>query len=126
MERVKALAGVAQVSVGGSARVGALRVAVGARTWEVSWWRPPTARRYLFGYVLLAPAVLYVALLVGVPFVFSLYLAMSDAAVGAPVARFIGLANFASALENAAFYTALRNALGFTIAAGILKGLVGH
>jgi ABC-type glycerol-3-phosphate transport system permease component len=44
--------------------------------------------------VLLAPAVLYVALLVGVPFIFSLYLAMSDASVGAPVARFIGLTPF--------------------------------
>jgi multiple sugar transport system permease protein len=75
--------------------------------------------------VLLAPAVLYVALLVGVPFVFSLYLAMSDASVGAPVARFIGLENFSSALENAVFYTALRNTLVFTVGAGILKGLLG-
>src|SRR5229473_1682646 len=114
-----------QVSPGGSPPPGSLPVAVGARTWEVSWWRTPTARRYLFGYVLLAPAVLYVALLVGVPFVFSLYLAMSDAAVGAPVARFIGLDNFASALENAVFYTAVRNTLVFTVGAGILKGLLG-
>jgi multiple sugar transport system permease protein len=64
-------------------------------------------------------------LLVGVPFVFSLYLAMSDASVGAPVARFIGLENFASALENAVFYTAVRNTLVFTVGAGILKGLLG-
>src|SRR6266404_3763455 len=114
-----------QVSPGGPPPPGSLPVPVGARTWEVSWWRTPTARRYLFGYVLLAPAVLYVALLVGVPFVFSLYLAMSDAAVGAPVARFIGLDNFASALENAVFYTAVRNTLVFTVGAGILKGLLG-
>ena len=69
--------------------------------------------------------MLYVLLLVGVPFVFSLYLAMSDASVGAPVARFIGLENFASALENAVFYTAVRNTLVFTVGAGILKGLLG-
>src|SRR5258705_9607681 len=114
-----------QGSPGGPPPPGSLPVPVGVRAWEVSWWRTPTARRYLFGYVLLAPAVLYVALLVGVPFVFSLYLAMSDAAVGAPVARFIGLDNFASALENAVFYTAVRNTLVFTVGAGILKGLLG-
>jgi multiple sugar transport system permease protein len=115
----------AQVSPGGSPPPGSLSVPVGERAWGMSWWRTPTARRYLFGYVLLAPAVLYVLLLVGVPFVFSLYLAMSDASVGNPVARFIGLENFASALENAVFYTALRNTLVFTIGAGILKGLLG-
>src|SRR6266446_4241873 len=76
-----------QVSPGGPPPPGSLPVAVGARAWEVSWWRTPTARRYLFGYVLLAPAVLYVGLLVGVPFVFSLYLAMSDAAVGARILK---------------------------------------
>ena len=47
-----------------------------------AWWRTPTARRYAFGYTLLAPAALYVLLLVGAPFVFSLYLAMSDANAG--------------------------------------------
>jgi multiple sugar transport system permease protein len=114
-----------QVSPGGPLPPGSLSVAVGARAWGGAWWRTPTARRYLFGYTLLAPAVLYVALLVGVPFVFSLYLAMSDASVGAPVARFIGLENFSSALENAVFYTALRNTLVFTVGAGILKGLLG-
>ena len=114
-----------QISPGGPPPPGSLSVSVGERAWGVSRWRTPTARRYLFGYVLLAPAVLYVALLVGVPFVFSLYLAMSDASVGAPVARFIGLENFSSALENAVFYTALRNTLVFTVGAGILKGLLG-
>jgi ABC-type sugar transport system permease subunit len=114
-----------QVSPGGPSPPGSLSIPVGARAWGGGWWRTPTARRYLFGYVLLAPAVLYVALLVGVPFLFSLYLAMSDASVGAPVARFVGLENFASALENAVFYTAVRNTLVFTIGAGILKGLLG-
>jgi multiple sugar transport system permease protein len=89
------------------------------------WWRTPTARRYLFGYTLLAPAVLYVGLLVGVPFVFSLYLAMSDASVGVPIARFVGVENFRAALENSTFYVALRNTLVFTLGAGVMKGLLG-
>src|SRR5881227_2932673 len=110
---------------GGSSSPETLVVSVGERSRGQSWWRTPTARRYLFGYTLLAPAVLYVGLLVGVPFLFSLYLAMSDASVGSPVARFVGIENFASALENAVFYTALRNTIVFTVGAGILKGLLG-
>jgi multiple sugar transport system permease protein len=79
----------------------------------------------VFGYTLLAPAVIYVGLLVGVPFVFSLYLSLSDATVGDPVARFVGLENFRAALQNATFYTALRNSIVFTVGAGIMKGLLG-
>src|SRR5207248_5465731 len=55
----------------------------------------------------------------------SLYLSMSDASVSSPIARFIGLENFKSALENATFYTALRNTILFTVGAGILKGVLG-
>ncbi len=102
-----------------------LSVAVGGRVRVLPWWRTPTARRYLFGYSLLTPAVLYVGLLVGLPFVFSLYLALSDASVGQPVARFVGIENFKAALENQTFYVAVRNTLVFTIGAGIMKGLLG-
>ena len=102
-----------------------LSMRLGGRARARSRWGTPTARRYLFGYTLLAPAVLYVGLLVGVPFVFSLYLAMSNATVGDPIARFVGIENFKAALENATFYTALRNTLVFTVGAGILKGLLG-
>ena len=104
---------------------GSLSVPVAARVGVVPRWRTPTARRYLFGYTLLAPAVLYVGLLVGVPFLFSLYLAMSDASVGEPIARFVGIENFKAALESPTFYVALRNSLVFTIGAGIMKSLLG-
>src|SRR5262249_38930774 len=96
-----------------------------ARPGVLPRWRTPTARRYLFGYTLLAPAVLYVGLLVGVPFLFSLYLAMSDASVGEQVARFVGVQNFKAALESPTFYVALRNSLVFTIGAGIMKSVLG-
>ena len=114
-----------QVVPGGPPPPGSLSVAIDGRVRAMSWWRTPTARRYMFGYTLLAPAVLYVLLLVGVPFLFSLYLAMSDASVSTPIARFIGLENFVSALENATFFVALRNTVVFTVGAGILKGLLG-
>jgi multiple sugar transport system permease protein len=102
-----------------------LAVPATARLGVRGWARTPTARRYAFGYTLLAPAVLYVGLLVGVPFLFSLYLAMSSASVGDPVAQFVGLDNFRAALESPTFYVGLRNSLVFTVGAGIMKGLLG-
>ncbi len=110
---------------GGAPSPGTCAVRAAGRPAAVPWWRAPTARRLLFGYALLAPAVLYVGLLVGVPFLFSLYLAMSNATVGDPVAEFVGLANFQAALESTTFYAALRNTLVFTAGAGVLKALLG-
>jgi multiple sugar transport system permease protein len=89
------------------------------------WFRTQTARRLGFGYVLLAPAALYVSLLVAVPFLFSLYLALSDASVGEQVASFIGLENFKSALEMDTFWIALRNSVVFFVVAAILKSILG-
>jgi multiple sugar transport system permease protein len=110
---------------GGAPSPGTCAVRAAGCPAAVPWWRAPTARRLLFGYALLAPAVLYVGLLVGVPFLFSLYLAMSNATVGDPVAEFVGLANFQAALESTTFYAALRNTLVFTAGAGVLKALLG-
>src|SRR2546422_2939854 len=110
---------------GGTSPGASLSVPVGGRAKALSWWRTPTVRRYLFGYTLLAPAVLYVGLLVGAPFLFSLYLALSDASVGSPVARFVGLDNFTSALETGVFWTAVRNTLVFTVGAAVMKGFLG-
>jgi multiple sugar transport system permease protein len=109
----------------GASREASVPVPMARRAGVRAWWRTPAARRYLFGYSLLSPAVLYVGLLVGVPFLFSLYLSMSDASVGEPVAEFVGLENFRAALQNSMFYVALRNTLLFTVGAGVLKGLLG-
>src|SRR5262245_31623385 len=105
------------------ARAAAISVASRAR--RSGWLRTQTSRRLGFGYLLLAPAVLYVLLLVGVPFLFSLYLALSDANVGDPVASFVGLENFRAVLESDVFYIALRNSIAFTVVSAILKGFLG-
>ncbi len=87
--------------------------------------RSGTARRVAFGYLLLAPAGLYVLLLVGAPFLFSLYLAVTDATVADPVSTFIGLDNFRAALESDVFWTALRNSILFLVVAAVFKSLLG-
>jgi len=89
-------------------------------------WRGVVARQRLsFGYSLLAPGVLFMAALVGVPFFFSLYLSISDASVGQPVARFVGLQNFAAVFQDSVFRLALRNTVVFTVIAGVFKALLG-
>jgi len=106
-----------------SARAAGVSVAVRARSRR--WFESQTSRRLTFGYLLLAPAALYVALLVGIPFLFSLYLAVSDANVGDPVARFVGLGNFRAAWEMDTFWDALRNSIVFLVVAAIFKSLLG-
>jgi len=88
-------------------------------------WLSHGARRLMFGYTLLAPAALYVMLLVAAPFLFSLYLAVSDANVGDPIAHFIGLENFRAAWEMELFWLALRNSVIFLVVAAVLKSLLG-
>ena len=94
-------------------------------TSHASWWRTHSAQRKTFGYTLLAPAALYVLLLVGAPFLFSLWLAVSDANVGDPVAHFVGLENFRAAWEMDTFWIAFRNSVVFLVVAAIFKGLLG-
>jgi multiple sugar transport system permease protein len=107
------------------ARSPAAAVPIAGRIVGVAWWRTAAARRLAFGYTLLAPAVLYVALLVGAPFLFSLYLALSDATVGDPVAAFVGLENLRAALESPTFHIALRNSVVFTVVAFVFKAVLG-
>src|SRR5215469_10192168 len=106
-----------------SARAAAVSLGVRPRT--RGWFSRPSSRRLAFGYMLLAPAALYVLLLVGVPFLFSLYLAVSDANVGEPVSRFVGLENFRAAWEMDTFWIALRNSVVFLVVAAIFKSLLG-
>jgi multiple sugar transport system permease protein len=103
----------------------AAAVSVAVRVQHRGWFKGQTSRRLAFGYLLLAPAALYVSLLVGIPFLFSLYLAVSDANVGDPVARFIGLGNFRAAWEMDTFWDALRNSIVFLVVAAIFKSLLG-
>ena len=71
--------------------------------------------------VLLAPAVIYIAALVGFPFLLSLYYSLSSATVASQEMHFVGLENFARIVESGTFWTSLWNTLIFT---GISQALV--
>jgi multiple sugar transport system permease protein len=90
-------------------------------------WTPSALERPdLLGPMLVAPAILYIALLVGYPFLLALYLAMSDANVATVgLGNFVGLDNFVSLFQAPQFLIALRNTLLFTVVSAVFKGLFG-
>ncbi len=93
-----------------------------ARRRVVNWFE---GERFL-GYALLLPAVLYITLLIGYPFVLALWIAVTDQTVGASAnAKFVGLDNFAWAWQSTIFQTALRNTLLLTVGTEIVKMVLG-
>ena len=75
----------------------------------------------LVGTMMLAPAVIYVVALVGVPFFLAIALSLTSATVGNPTIHdFVGLANFISVVSESAFLFGLRNSVIVTIASLVL------
>jgi multiple sugar transport system permease protein len=64
---------------------------------------------------MLAPAIVYIVLLVGFPFLLSLYYSLSDATVASRELNFSGLVNFRRVIESGTFWIALRNTLIITV-----------
>lgn len=83
-------------------------------------------RQGVLGPVMVAPAILFIAVLVGYPFLLALYLSVSNADVATSgLGKFVGLANFAALFETDVFWTALRNTVMFTVVSWFFKGLLG-
>jgi len=62
---------------------------------------------------MIGPAVLYVVLVVGFPFVLALYYSLSDITVGSRSLSFVGLKNFTAVVGTSKFQTALKNTFVF-------------
>lgn len=93
----------------------ALRERVRARD-----WRHLTDDAGLLGSLFLAPAVLYIVALVGLPFVLAIVFSVTDVTIGDTTLDFIGLNNFRSILQTPQFRRALVNSFLFTISSQIL------
>ncbi len=75
----------------------------------------------VLGGLMLAPAVIYIVALVGVPFVLAIALSLSSATIGDPsIHGFVGLQNYFSVVHESAFPTALRNSVIVTAATLVL------
>ena len=79
----------------------------------------------IFGYTLVAPAVLYILLLVGYPFAIALWFTVSNATVSHPISNFTGLQNLSRVLEDDIFRRALANTFIFTVSSQVLQSILG-
>ena len=79
----------------------------------------------IFGYALVAPAVIYILLLVGYPFAIALWFTVSDATVNHPIGPFTGLKNLAFVLDDDVFKRALANTFIFTVVSQALQMVFG-
>ena len=82
-------------------------------------------RRDVLGALLVAPAILYVLLLVGLPFLMAVYYSLSAYTIYDPTWRFVGLANFIDVVENPEFRQTLYNTFIFTFGSQILGLVLG-
>jgi len=80
----------------------------------------PRRERYLLdserllGPALMAPAVIYLILVVGYPLVLAFVYAFSDATTGSQSLHFVGFQTFIAAVKDPVFLTTLRNTFVFT------------
>jgi multiple sugar transport system permease protein len=82
-------------------------------------------RRDVLGAVFVAPAILYVLLLVGVPLLLAIYYSVSAYTIYNPSWHFVGLANFAQIVENPDFLRTLGNTFIFTFGSQFLGLILG-
>src|SRR5256885_9202143 len=75
----------------------------------------------LFGFVLVAPAIIYIVLLVGYPFAIALWFTVSNATTARPIAEFTGLTNLLAVLDDDIFRRALANTFIFTLTSQALQ-----
>jgi multiple sugar transport system permease protein len=93
-------------------------------------WRDLLEGRRFLAAVLIGPAVLFIAVLIGGPLLLAVYLSFTDATAGELSGSFVGLDNFTEAWKNPVFRRALWNTVLFTIASQIVvlvcAGLIAH
>ena len=79
-------------------------------------WRRALEDRRVLAPLLIAPAVIFIVLVVGLPFGWAIYLSLTDAIGGSLTGDWVGFDNFTNAWSDDNFRKALRNTLLFTLA----------
>jgi multiple sugar transport system permease protein len=79
-------------------------------------WKHSLESRRVLAPALIAPAVIFMAIVVGVPLAWAIYLSLTDAIGGSLSGNWVGFDNFTTAWQDENFRRALRNTLIFTFA----------
>ena len=78
------------------------------------------------GVFLIGPAILYIVLLVGLPFFMALYYSVSNTTTGGGTLGFVGLRNFTNVVGTPKFQTALKNTFVFALLSQAVILLLGN
>ena len=81
-------------------------------------------RESVFSWPMLAPGVLFLLAFVAYPFLYGMFLSLSERRVAQP-GVFVGLANFVTMTQDAVFWQVTRNTFVYTIVATLLKMVGG-
>jgi multiple sugar transport system permease protein len=105
-------------------------VAAGVVTPRRSRWRNLLEERRFLAPALIAPAVIFCVLVVGVPLGWAIYLSLTDATGGSLGGAWVGFQNFTDAWHNPNFRNALENTLIITFSSVFLvvvgAGILSH
>jgi multiple sugar transport system permease protein len=83
-------------------------------------------RQELLAKLMITPAILYVVILIGIPFVMAIFYSLSDATTGDLNFRFVGLRNFQAALADPVFRLSLKNTFFFALVSQTLVILLSR
>ena len=75
---------------------------------------------------MLAPALVYIILLVGLPFLLALVLSVTNSSAGSLDFSFVGLQNFRSVIRSPVFLRAVRNTFVFTLVSQVAVITLGN
>ncbi len=78
------------------------------------------------GVLMLAPALVYIAVLVGLPFLLAVFLSLTNSSAGSLQFDFVGLRNFRNVIASPVFQRALRNTFVFTFVSQLLVMVLGN
>jgi multiple sugar transport system permease protein len=80
----------------------------------------------LLAKLLIAPAILYVTAMIGVPFILAILYSLSDITTGDPTLRLVGLRNFRDILADSVFRLSMKNTFFFAIVSQVLVILLSR
>lgn len=79
----------------------------------------------VLAWVFLAPSVVYILALVGLPFILAIAFSFSDVTGGDPTFDWVGFANFSAIFDDPVFWSSLRNTFVFTVISMVLIVIFG-
>ncbi len=87
-------------------------------------WHRTLHREESLGYILSAPSLIFLAIMLGYPLILALYLSFTDKRLGSP-AHWVGIKNFVNLFSTGLYWTVFKNSFIYTIVTLILKFIGG-